>query len=71
MLRLTGNVASATTTGTIGDDTLNEALEDCYARSDQRHDDTIALPRVPQPGPEVADRPVLVVTTAPSGLGAC
>ena len=30
--------------------------------------DTIALPRVPQPGPEAADRPVVSVTTAPSGF---
>jgi quercetin 2,3-dioxygenase len=30
--------------------------------------DTIALPRVPEPGPEAAERPVLSVTTAPSGL---
>ncbi len=30
--------------------------------------DTIALPRVPEPGPEAAERPVVSVTTAPSGL---
>src|ERR671922_1747693 len=30
--------------------------------------DTISLPRVPDPGPEAAERPVLSVTTAPSGL---
>jgi hypothetical protein len=30
--------------------------------------DTIALPRVPDPGPEAAERRVLSVTTAPSGL---
>jgi hypothetical protein len=30
--------------------------------------DTIALPRVPQPRPEAAERPVISVTTAPSGL---
>jgi hypothetical protein len=30
--------------------------------------DTIALPRVPQPGPEAAEREVVSVTTAPSGL---
>jgi redox-sensitive bicupin YhaK (pirin superfamily) len=30
--------------------------------------DTIALPRVPEPGPEATERPVLSVTTAPSGL---
>jgi quercetin 2,3-dioxygenase len=30
--------------------------------------ETIALPRVPDPGPEATDRPVLSVTTAPSGL---
>ncbi len=30
--------------------------------------DTIALPRVPEPQPEAAERPVLSVTTAPSGL---
>jgi hypothetical protein len=30
--------------------------------------DTIALPRVPQPGLEAAERPVVSVTTAPSGL---
>jgi hypothetical protein len=30
--------------------------------------DTIALPHIPRPGPEAADRPVISVTTAPSGL---
>ena len=30
--------------------------------------ETIALPRVPDPGPETAQRPVVSVTTAPSGL---
>jgi quercetin 2,3-dioxygenase len=30
--------------------------------------DTIALPHIPDPGPEAADRPVVSVTTAPSGL---
>jgi quercetin 2,3-dioxygenase len=30
--------------------------------------DTIALPRVPEPGPEAAERRVISVTTAPSGL---
>jgi redox-sensitive bicupin YhaK (pirin superfamily) len=30
--------------------------------------DTIALPRVPEPGPDAANRPVVSVTTAPSGL---
>jgi quercetin 2,3-dioxygenase len=30
--------------------------------------DTLALPRIPDPGPAAADRPVLSVTTAPSGL---
>jgi redox-sensitive bicupin YhaK (pirin superfamily) len=30
--------------------------------------DTIALPRVPDPGPEAAERRVISVTTAPSGL---
>jgi len=30
--------------------------------------DTMALPRVPDPDPTVVDRPVLSVTTAPSGF---
>ena len=30
--------------------------------------DTIALPRLPQPGLDAAERPVISVTTAPSGL---
>ena len=30
--------------------------------------DTMVLPRIPDPGPEAADRSVLSVTTAPSGL---
>jgi hypothetical protein len=30
--------------------------------------DTVVLPRVPEPGPEAAERPVVSVTTAPSGL---
>ena len=30
--------------------------------------DTVVLPRVPDPGPAAADRPVVSVTTAPSGL---
>jgi hypothetical protein len=30
--------------------------------------DTIALPRVPEPAPEAAERPVISVTTALSGL---
>jgi len=29
--------------------------------------DTVALPRVPNPDPTAADRPVISVTTAPSG----
>jgi quercetin 2,3-dioxygenase len=30
--------------------------------------DTVALPRVPDPDPAAADRPVVSVTTAPSGF---
>jgi redox-sensitive bicupin YhaK (pirin superfamily) len=30
--------------------------------------DTVVLPRVPEPGPEAVERPVVSVTTAPSGL---
>jgi len=30
--------------------------------------DTMVLPRIPQPDPAAVDRPVLSVTTAPSGL---
>jgi quercetin 2,3-dioxygenase len=30
--------------------------------------DTLALPRIPDPGPDAAERPVRSVTTAPSGL---
>jgi redox-sensitive bicupin YhaK (pirin superfamily) len=30
--------------------------------------ETIALPRIPDPGPAAADRPVRSITTAPSGL---
>jgi quercetin 2,3-dioxygenase len=30
--------------------------------------DTLALPRIPDPGPTAIDRPVVSVTTAPSGL---
>ena len=30
--------------------------------------DTMVLPRIPAPDPSAADRPVLSVTTAPSGL---
>ena len=30
--------------------------------------DTMVLPRIPDPDPTAADRPVLSVTTAPSGL---
>jgi hypothetical protein len=30
--------------------------------------DTVALPRVPEPDPTAADRPVVSVTTAPSGF---
>jgi quercetin 2,3-dioxygenase len=30
--------------------------------------DTLALPRIPHPDPAAADRPVVSVTTAPSGL---
>ena len=30
--------------------------------------DTVALPRIPDPDPTAADRPVVSVTTAPSGL---
>jgi hypothetical protein len=30
--------------------------------------DTVALPRVPDPDPTAVDRPVVSVTTAPSGF---
>ena len=30
--------------------------------------DTVALPRIPDPDPTAADRPVVSVTTAPSGF---
>src|SRR6266511_2635880 len=30
--------------------------------------ETLTLPRLPHPGPELVDRPVVSVTTAPSGL---
>jgi hypothetical protein len=59
-------VALATIPGTIEDDTLNEALE--VLAMPAVTSDTLALPRIPDPGPDAAERPVRSVTTAPSGL---
>jgi hypothetical protein len=52
-------------TVTIDGVALNEALEVTMPAVTA---DTIALPRLPHPTPEQVERPVISVTTAPSGL---
>src|SRR6266542_6943376 len=58
-------VAPATRAVTIGGAVLNEAPEVTMPAVTA---ETLNLPRLPQPGPEQVDRPVISVTTAPSGL---
>jgi quercetin 2,3-dioxygenase len=52
-------------TGTLGGDALYEPLEVTMPAVTA---ETLALPRLPLPGPEERERPVVSVTTAPSGL---